>query len=433
MDLYYKEAVGKIRTKIVATLGPASSDAQVLGRMVDAGADVFRLNFSHGTHEEHTAALNLIRRISSEKGVPLAVLQDLCGPKIRLGDIPGGVAVCDLDAEFILSSDRDARGDPHRLTSSHRDLADDLDVGQSVLFADGTVAMEVVEKGPGWARLKVTLPGQIRSHQGINVPGAGLSVATLTEKDLADLEWTKNHDVAYVGLSFVRTAEDIRRLREELDRRGSKAEDHRQDREAAGRRALASDRGGGRRGDDCARRSGGRARRDPGAGDAEADHRDLPARRVPVITATQMLSSMELSNRPTRAEASDVYNAVLDGTDAVMLSGETAIGSYPVESVAMMSRIIGEAERRLFEMRRTGPTNAGPHSSVPVLDSTGGSIADVACAGKVLPITDSVVAAASLIAEQLDAALIAVETHSGRTATVLSNRARPQLDPRHVQ
>ena len=107
------------------------------------------LNFSHGTHEEHTAALNLIRRISSEKGVPLAVLQDLCGPKIRLGDIPGGVAVCDLDAEFILSSDRDARGDPHRLTSTYRDLADDLDVGQSVLFADGTVAMEVVERAPG--------------------------------------------------------------------------------------------------------------------------------------------------------------------------------------------------------------------------------------------------------------------------------------------
>ena len=223
MNSEYKEAVGRMRTKIVATLGPASSNLLVLGRMVDAGADVFRLNFSHGTHDEHTAALNLIRRIADEKRVQLAVLQDLCGPKIRLGAIPGGVVVCDLDSEFTLTSEAAGSDDPHLLTSTYRELPDDLELGQTVLFADGTVAMDVVGRGPGRVRLKVTLPGQIRSHQGINVPGAGLSVATLTEKDLADLDWNANHDVAYVGLSFVRTAEDIRRLREELDRRGSRA------------------------------------------------------------------------------------------------------------------------------------------------------------------------------------------------------------------
>ncbi len=423
MDLHYKEAVGKIRTKIVATLGPASIDAAVLGRMVDAGADLFRLNFSHGTHEQHTAALNLIRRIAAEKQVQLAVLQDLCGPKIRLGTIPGGLAVCDLDAEFVLSSEPDASENPHQLTSTHRDLPRDLELGQSVLFADGTVAMEVIERGPCRVRLKVTLPGQIRSHQGINVPGAGLSVAALTEKDLLDLDWTKNHDVAYVGLSFVRTADDIRRLREELDRRGSKAKiiaKIEKPQAVVHLQAIVAE-------TDAVMI----ARGDLGV---ELDVIRVPEIqkhiietcrrcRVPVITATQMLGSMELSSRPTRAEASDVYNAVVDGTDAVMLSGETAIGSYPVESVAMMSRIIGEAERRLFEIRRPSPASPGPHpSSLDQSSATAGGTAAVSRTSLVRPITDSVVAAASLIAEQLDAALIVVETHSGRTARALSNQ-----------
>jgi pyruvate kinase len=422
MNSDYKEAIGRMRTKIVATLGPASSNAPVLGRMVDAGADVFRLNFSHGTHAEHTAALDLIRRIGREKGVQLAVLQDLCGPKIRLGTIPGGVVVCDLDSEFMLLSEPGGSDDPHCLTSTHRELADDLEPGQSVLFADGTVAMDVVDRGPGRARLKVTLPGQIRSHQGINVPGAGLSVATLTEKDLADLDWTKNHDLAYVGLSFVRTAEDIRRLREELDRRGSRAKiiaKIEKPQAVRNLEAIVAE-------TDAVMI----ARGDLGV---ELDVIRVPEIqkhiietcrrcRVPVITATQMLASMELSSRPTRAEASDVYNAVVDGTDAVMLSGETAIGSYPVESVAMMSRIVGEAERRLFEKRRAPAVISGPQPGCPDPEGNAAASIPVARAGRVRPITDSVVAAACLIADQLDAALIVVETHSGRTATALSNQ-----------
>ena len=197
------------------------------------------------------------------------------------------------------------------------------------------------------------------------MPGAGLSVATLTEKDLPDLDWTKNHDVAYVGLSFVRTAEDIRRLREELDRRGSKAKiiaKIEKPQAVCNLQAIVAE-------TDAVMI----ARGDLGV---ELDVIRVPEIqkqiietcrrcRVPVITATQMLGSMELSSRPTRAEASDVYNAVLDGTDAVMLSGETAIGSYPVESVAMMSRIIGEAERRLFEKRRSLPCFPGRMPSCP--------------------------------------------------------------------
>ena len=242
-------------------------------------------------------------------------------------------------------------------------------------------------------------------------------MATLTEKDLADLEWTKTHDVAYVGLSFVRTADDIRRLREELDRRGSKAKiiaKIEKPQAVVHLQAIVAEA-------DAVMI----ARGDLGV---ELDVIRVPEIqkqiietcrrcRVPVITATQMLGSMELSSRPTRAEASDVYNAVLDGTDAVMLSGETAIGAYPVESVAMMSRIIGEAERRLFEKRRAGSAAAAPQAVGVVPESAASGTTAVARAGQVRPITDSVVAAACLIADQLDAALIGVETHSGRTAT----------------
>ena len=354
MKSFHKEQLGKVRTKIVATVGPASTDPVVMRQMVEAGVDVFRLNFSHGTHEGHTATLEAIRRVAAETETQIAVLQDLCGPKIRLGEIIGGVVDCDHDAEFVLTNERVDENDPHGLTSTYRTLADDLDVGQSVLFADGTVAMDVVARGPGWARLKVTLPGHIRSNQGINVPGAGLSVGALTDKDLLDLEWTATHEVDYVGLSFVRKAEDITILRGELERRGSRARiiaKIEKPQALANLDAIVAEA-------DAVMV----ARGDLGV---ELDVVRVPAiqkqiidachrARVPVITATQMLNSMESSSRPTRAEASDVFNAVLDGTDAVMLSGETAIGQYPVDAVAMMSRIASEAENLLFSELRTG-------------------------------------------------------------------------------
>ena len=182
MKTAHEEQRAKVRTKIVATIGPASIDPQVMRQMVDAGADVFRLNFSHGSYEVHTAALEAIRGIAAETETQLGVLQDLCGPKIRLGGIPGEVVVCDQDAEFVLTAEPAGDDDPQHLTSTYRGLADDLEVGQSVLFADGTVAMDVVARRAGWALLKVTLPGRIRSHQGINVPRAGLSVGALTDE-----------------------------------------------------------------------------------------------------------------------------------------------------------------------------------------------------------------------------------------------------------
>jgi len=412
------ELPGKVRTKVVATLGPASRAMGTLRRLVEAGVDVFRLNFSHGTHEEHTEVLERIRALSVEVGRPISVLQDLGGPKIRLGSIAGDEVDCRLGETFLLA-DEGASTDPHRLTSTYQGLVRDLKVGDRVLFADGVVAMVVDSVGKEGARLRVSLEGRLRSRQGINVPGAALSVSALTDKDLRDLEWTAKNPVEYVGLSFVRRPEDVLALRKELDRRGSRARIvakiekpqavDQLDAIIAQADAVMVARG------------------DLGV---EMDVARVPAiqkrviaacnrARVPVITATQMLNSMETSSRPTRAEASDVFNAVLDGTDAVMLSGETAIGQYPVEAVATMSRIAGEAEALLF-----GPGG----SSWSAIDPQATASAR-ARAGLVQPITESVVEAASLTCRRLEARLLVVATHSGRTALALSKQrhATPTL------
>ncbi|MDR3620969.1 MAG: pyruvate kinase [Paludisphaera borealis] len=415
------ELLGKVRTKIVATVGPASRDPAMLRRLVEAGVDVFRLNFSHGTHEEHAVTYEAIQQVGRDLGRRIAVLQDLCGPKIRLGAIAGDVVACDLDAEFTLWRRRERADDPHQLTCTYEELADDLEVGQSILFADGAVAMDVVEHRPGWVRLKVTLPGRIRSNQGINVPGASLSVAALTEKDLGDLEWTVGREVSYVGLSFVRQAADVTRLRAELDARGSHARivaKIEKPQAVANLESIVAEA-------DAVMV----ARGDLGV---EIDVAKVPAVQkqiidachrsgIPVITATQMLNSMESSSRPTRAEATDVFNAVLDGTDAVMLSGETAIGAYPVEAVSTMSQIAHEAEKLMFTPLRSGAPWVRS-ASWPDVNGDEEPRPSVARAGRVLPITEAVVAAASQVSQRLRAALIVVATHSGRTALALSKQ-----------
>jgi pyruvate kinase len=388
-----------VRTKIVATIGPASRAPAVLRQLVEAGVNVFRLNFSHGTHDEHAAVLTDIRAVSRELGRHVAVLQDLCGPKMRLGPIPGDLVECPLGEEFTLVTERTSDS-PRELTCSYRTLPNDLKAGEAVLFADGTVAMTVLDVEKGKARLKVTLPGRLRSRQGLNLPGSELAVPSLTDKDLHDLDWTARHadEVQFVGLSFVRSPEDVARLRQELAARKCPARvivkiekpqavNHLEGIVGATDGVMV-------------------ARGDLGV---EMDVQRVPAiqkRTIelcnrahrPVITATQMLNSMEHSSRPTRAEASDVFNAVLDGTDAVMLSGETAVGEYPVEAVATMRQICGEAEafRKAAE-------------SAPL-------------AGFIEPITEAAVDAACLAARRLNAPLIVVATESGRTALALSNR-----------
>ncbi|HSQ58387.1 MAG TPA: pyruvate kinase [Gemmata sp.] len=394
-----------IRTKIVATLGPASRAPAVLARLIEAGVNVFRLNFSHGTHEEHSATVADIRTVSKKLGRHVGILQDLCGPKMRLGQIPSDLVECPLGEEFVLVADRSS-DDPHELTCTYRELPNDLRPGESVLFADGTVAMTVTETAPGRARLKVALPGRLRSRQGINLPGSNLAVKSLTEKDIADLDWTARHadDVQYVGLSFVRSADDVATLRRELQLRKCPARivvKIEKPQAVQNLEAIIAVTDGVMV-----------ARGDLGV---EMDVQRVPSiqKRVialcnaahrPVITATQMLNSMEHSNRPTRAEASDVFNAVLDGTDAVMLSGETAIGEYPVETVATMRQICHEAERFI----ETGPVRV--RGNPPSLT------------GFVESITEATVDAAVVVAERLNTPLIVVGTVSGRTALALSNR-----------
>ena len=392
------------RTKIVATIGPASRTPQVLRSLLDAGVNVFRLNFSHGTHEEHSAVLSDIRALSRERERHVAILQDLSGPKMRLNPFPGDVVDCNLDDEFTLVVE--ATSAPRELTCTYRELPNDLKAGEAVVFADGTVAMTVIEAVPGRARLKVTLPGRLRSRQGVNLPGSDLAVSSLTGKDLQDLDWTARHagDVDFVGLSFARSAADVVRLRQELQSRNCPAHivvkiekpqavEHLEEIIAATDAVMV-------------------ARGDLGV---EMDVQRVPAvqKRIialcnqahrPVITATQMLNSMEHSSRPTRAEASDVFNAVLDGADAVMLSGESAIGQYPLEAVTTMRQLCTEAEAYLKSARPLAAADVSPLS------------------GFVDPITKASVDAACLITEQLDATLIVVTARSGRTALALSNR-----------
>jgi pyruvate kinase len=393
-----------IRTKIVATIGPASREVAVLRGLSDAGVTVFRLNSSHGTHEEHTTVLQRIRALGRETGKHFAVLVDLCGPKIRLGPIPGDLVECPLGEEFILAVERTS-DNPHILTCSYRNLPGDLKLGEVVLFADGTVAMTVFEAGPDQVRLKVTLPGRLRSRQGVNLPHSTLSMPSLTAKDLEDLNWIAQHDddVQYIGLSFVRTADDVIALRRELTARQSTARiivKIEKPQAVVNLEAIIAVTDGVMV-----------ARGDLGV---EMEVARVPAiqKRVialcnqthrPVITATQMLNSMEHSSQPTRAEATDVFNAVLDGTDAVMLSGETAIGQYPIEAALTMRRICAEAESYMTPKRRHLALSA--------------SLTDL-----VKPITEATVDAACLAAEELEAPLLIVATASGRTAQALSNR-----------
>ena len=392
------------RTKIVATIGPASRTTEVLNNLIEAGVDVFRLNFSHGTHEEHSAVLADIRALSRKMDRHVAVLQDLCGPKMRLGPIHGDLVECPLGEEFSLAAERSS-GNERELTCSYRELANDLKPGETILFADGAVAMTVIDTTRGKARLRVTLPGCLRSRQGVNLPGSDLAIKCLTDKDLLDLEWTARHagDVDFVGLSFVRSANDVAALRHELQSRRcharivvkiekQQAVRHLEEIVAATEGLMV-------------------ARGDLGV---EMEVQRVPSiqKRIialcnqahrPVITATQMLSSMEHSSRPTR-EATDVFNAVLDGSDAVMLSGESAVGKYPVEAVITMRQICEEAESYLESGSRLSRDGSAP------------------LAGLIEPITEAAVDAAHLVAQRLHAPLIVVATGSGRTALALSNR-----------
>jgi pyruvate kinase len=410
---HYKEGP-LVKTKIVATVGPACGSQDLLADLVNAGVDVFRLNFAHGSHDWFTQVVGWIRSLSRVYNRPIAVLGDLSGPKIRLGMLPdeGMRLRHGARVEFIRNSMTPQQDSPiPQLTCTYEPLIDDLRPGDRVLLADGTVSLQVVEQDPVAGRVvcEVQQPGLIRSRQGVNLPGVALSTPSLTEKDRVDLKWALDNEIDYIGLSFVRRVDDLKQLRQVIAAHGTKTppwivakiekSEAINDLEPIIAEADAVM----------------VARGDLGV---ETDIFRVPGlqkriirlcneHRTPVITATQMLDSMQKNELPTRAEASDVFNAVLDGTDAVMLSGETAAGDYPVDAVAMMSRIVREAER-LLEPRPSGIDSR----SLPRNRATA--------------ITEAVTHGAATAAAHLGADVIVAATAGGKTAMAISKQ-RPHV------
>ncbi|MBC8164139.1 MAG: pyruvate kinase, partial [Roseiflexaceae bacterium] len=327
------------RTKIVATIGPVSESDEMLDKLIAAGMDVARMNFSHGSHEEHAERIRRVRAAAVRAGKPLAILQDLQGPKIRTGMLVNGEPVQLKTGSRFTISIHEFPGTPDRVSTTYKALAGDVKPGDRILLSDGLIHLRVVEEREGDVITDVVSGGTLRERQGINLPGVNVSAPSLTEKDIADLEFGFTQDIDWVALSFVRKAANVEDLRARITAAGKttpimakiekpEALDDLDNIIAAVDGVMV-------------------ARGDLGV---EIPPEQVPVAQKliistcnrmgkPVITATQMLDSMIRNSQPTRAEASDVANAIIDGTDAVMLSGETAVGAYPVESIEMMARI----------------------------------------------------------------------------------------------
>ncbi|HEX6980471.1 MAG TPA: pyruvate kinase [Alphaproteobacteria bacterium] len=387
-------------TKIVATLGPATSTPERIEALFRAGVDVFRLNFSHGTHDDHRARVQAIRALEARLGRPISILLDLQGPKLRVGTFRDGKVRLEPGAEFRLDLDP-TPGDATRAPLPHPEIFAAISEGADLLLDDGRIRLQIVESGQGFCRTKVVTGGVLSDRKGVNVPGVVLPLSPLTEKDRRDLTFGLDLGVDWVAMSFVQRPDDIAEGRRLI----------------AGRAALmaklekpaAIDRL-----NEIVELSDAVmvARGDLGV---ELPPEDVPSlqkhilracRRAgkPVIVATQMLESMVNAPAPTRAEASDVATAVYDGADAVMLSAETASGSYPIEAVTIMNRIIERVERDPLFRRIVDADHAEPEATS----------------------SDAITAAARQIAHTLRASAIVTYTTSGST-TLRASRERPDV------
>tara|TARA_B100000809_G_scaffold199401_1_gene199392 strand:+ start:662 stop:2071 length:1410 start_codon:yes stop_codon:yes gene_type:complete len=385
------------KTKIVATLGPASSGEEQVSELLQAGVDVFRLNFSHGTHEEHTATVGLIRKHAEQQGRSVAILQDLQGPRIRTGMLAGGVPVHLQPGTPLILTTKQVDGSADMVSVTYGGLPKDAHVGSRIFIADGSIELRVVTATSTELRTEVVRGGKLGERKGINAPEVHLNVKSFTDKDQEDLHLGVSLGVDYIALSFVRSAADVEEVRSAIWASGASIPII----------AKIESQEAVERLDEILQASDGVmvARGDLGV---ELGPERVPMlqksilRRanelgVPSITATQMLESMIASPSPTRAEASDVANAILDGTDAVMLSGETAVGRYPLEAVRTMDSIALEVE-----------------SHAPRIDMHLEYSSDH---------SHSLAHAATLVAEEVDATAIAVFTNSGFTAQLLSKQA----------
>jgi len=351
-----------VKTKIVCTLGPASSSKVVLKEMVHAGMDLVRLNFSHGKHEEHTELFNTCRSIGDELDHQLSIICDIQGPKIRTGQMEKPFQVHVGDKIGVTA--KEVTGTPQLIQISYENIVKDLDKGDTIFINDGIIKLVVEGKNESQLNCVVQAAGMISNHKGCNIPKGNLSVEVVTPKDRKDLELIAKLNPEYVAASFVETAEDILHIRNIL--KGFGNENIKIIAKIERPRALTKL-------DEIIEVTDGImvARGDLGV---EIDTWEVPVRQKemcrkcnaagkPVIVATQMLESMTQSPRPTRAEANDVFNAVLDGADAVMLSGETSVGIYPVQAVSVMDNIVATAEKNLpprsvdnFHSRHLGMT-----------------------------------------------------------------------------
>jgi len=352
------------RTKIVCTLGPASSSRQALRSLMDAGLNVARINFSHSTHEQHAVTIALVRQLADERKSPIAVMGDVQGPRIRIGELGGPRDLGD-GSDVILTPEAEPGGDPGEIPITYANLAEDLHVGDRVLINDGLLDLIVLDVMKPRVLARVLHGGPLTSHKGINLPGVQVSAPSLTEKDREDIAFAVEQGLDYLALSFVRRAQDITELRALIPKEMLVVAKVEKDSALENIESIV-------RASDCVMV----ARGDLGV---ELPFEEVPyaQKRIialcnrlgrPVITATQMLESMITHPRPTRAEASDVANAILDGTDAVMLSAETAAGQYPRLAVEAMSRIIAEIESRprswRQDERRTAETVASTEFAI---------------------------------------------------------------------
>jgi pyruvate kinase len=386
--------------KIVATLGPSSSTPDQLRRLFEAGVDVFRLNLSHGAPEEHRARHAALRALEAETGRPICILTDLQGPKIRIGSFAGGAAELKPGAHFRLDLE-DKAGDAARVQLPHPDVLRALEPGTDLLLDDGRLRLKVERVGPDFAETVVTLGGRLKDRKGVNLPGVLLPVSPLTDKDRRDLAFALDLGVEWVALSFVQRAEDVAEARRLIAGRAAvmvklekpSAIQHLDELIELADAVMV-------------------ARGDLGV---EMSPEDVPSvqkriigacrlRGKPVVVATQMLESMVSAPAPTRAEASDVATAVYDGADALMLSAETASGSYPLEAVTMMNRIIARVERDPLYRRILATQRPEPEATA----------------------ADAITAAAQQVAHTLSAAAIVTYTTSGST-TLRAARERPEV------
>jgi len=386
------------RTKIVATIGPASATPEAVAALAHAGMDGARLNLSHGTHDEHRERARAVRATEAEVGRPIALIADLQGPKLRIGELDDPVRLARGEDVVVAGGETSVNGE---LPVSPAVIGEVLQPGHEVLIDDGLVRLRVEQIEQGRARCAVLSGGVVSSHKGVNLPGVPVPIPSITRKDMDDLELALEIGVDFVALSFVRSAADVRDLRALIEQAGSHAHVIAKIEKAEAVDAL----------DDVLAESDAVmvARGDLGV-EIGAAVVPLVQKRIiiaalehgkPVITATQMLESMIHQAEPTRAEASDVANAILDGTSALMLSGETAVGEYPIESVAYMDRIAQAIEPSLGYRHQLPEASEEP--------TVGQAMSNAACD----------------IAEVLGAGALLVPTYTGRTASVVA-RLRPR-------